>query len=122
MSYLNDIEDFSTDQLRAEINRREQATREGKCWYCQMNLEAHTCKHAKPSPVPGWEINPSRWVETENCMAQKEEYWQTDGRNLVMGMYVIGIGGTKEEATNRCIENAKRCQKVWKTSFLDKKE
>jgi hypothetical protein len=116
MSYLNDIEDFSTDQLRAEIHRREQAAREGRCWYCQKNLEAHTCKHAKPSPVPGWEIQPPRWVETEDCMARPEEYWQTTGRHPIMNEHVIGNGDTKEEATARCIDHARRRQQVWQTS------
>jgi hypothetical protein len=113
MSYLNDIEDFSTEQLRAEIHRREQAVKEGKCWYCQKNIEAHTCKHAKPSSVPGWEIQPPRWVSTEDCMARPVEYWQTSGWHPVMNDHVIGNGDTKEEATARCIENAKERQKNW---------
>jgi hypothetical protein len=113
MSYLSDIEDFSTETLRVEINRRERLTREGKCWYCSQNLEAHTCKYAKPSPVPGWEIKPPRWVEGEDCMARKEEYWQTDGWHPVMGAHVIGVGDTQEEATSKCIENAKRRQAGW---------
>ena len=113
MSYLNDIEDFSTDQLRAEIHRREQATQEGRCWYCSKNLEAHTCKHAKLSPVPGWEIQPPRWVETEDCMGREQSYWQTGGKHPVMGVHVIGIGDSKEEATTKCIESAKKRQKGW---------
>jgi uncharacterized protein with PIN domain len=116
MSYLSDIEDFTTDKLRFEINRRERATREGKCWYCNANLEAHTCKYAKSSPVPGWEIHPSRYVRTEDCMAQEQEYWQTDGWHPVMGERVIGNGDTKEEATARCIENARKRQQKWQTS------
>ena len=117
MSYLSDIEDFSTDQLRTEIRRREQAVREGNCWYCNMNLEAHTCKYAKPSPVPGWEIYPPQLISTEDCMARSEEYWMTIGRHPVMGEPVMGYGNTKEEATAKCIENAKKRQQVWQTFF-----
>jgi hypothetical protein len=113
MSYLTDIEDFSTDQLRVEITRRERATREGRCWYCQQNLEAHTCKYAKPSPVPGWEIYPAKYVRTEDCMANEQEYWQTHGWHPVMNRHSMGIGNTKEESTSRCIENAKEQQKTW---------
>jgi hypothetical protein len=116
MSYLNDIEDFSTDQLRSEIHRRERATMEGKCWYCNANLEAHTCKYAKPSPVPGWQIHPPRYVRTEDCMAQKEEYWQTDGWHPVMNKFVIGVGDSKEEATTKCIDSAKKRQQEWQTT------
>jgi hypothetical protein len=114
--HLSDIEDFSTDVLRYEIHRREQATQEGRCWYCNKNLEAHTCKYAKPSPVPGWEISPPRWVSTEDCMANKQEYWQVDGYHPVMGKHVIGGGDTKEEATNKCIKNAKERQDKWNLS------
>lgn len=113
MSYLSDIEDFTTDKLRVEILRRERAAREGRCWYCQNNLEAHTCKYAKLSPVPGWEIYPPRYVRTENCMGQEEEYWQTDGWHPVMNKHVIGVGDTKEEATAKCVQNAKNKQSEW---------
>jgi hypothetical protein len=113
MSYLNDIEDFSTDKLRIEIARRERATREGKCWYCNRNLEAHTCKYATPSPVPGWEIHPPRYVRTEDCMGRPEEYWQTSGWHSVMNEHVMGNADSKEEATAKCIENARERQKKW---------
>jgi hypothetical protein len=122
MSYLVDIEDFSTDQLRVEINRRERATREGRCWYCQGNLEAHTCKYAKPSPVPGWEIYPAKFVEGEDCMANQEKYWRAYGWHPVMNNRVIGIGGTKEEATARCIDNAREQQKTWQIPSLIREE
>jgi hypothetical protein len=55
MSRLNDIEDFTTDQLRAEIRRREEAEREGRCWYCGLSLAAHTCKVAT---WPHWRTTP----------------------------------------------------------------
>lgn len=47
MSYPMDLEDYTPDQLRAEVYRREQLTREGKCWYCGIYLHAHTCKHSE---------------------------------------------------------------------------
>jgi NTP pyrophosphatase (non-canonical NTP hydrolase) len=54
MSRLNDIEDFSHEQLRDELDRRRAAYRKGLCWYCGMSLDSHTCKHAgrESSVVP----------------------------------------------------------------------
>lgn len=46
-------------------------------------------------------------------MAHEIEYWQTDGKHPVMGVHVIGIGDSKEEATIKCIENAKKQQEKW---------
>ena len=106
MSYLNDIEDFSTDDLRKEIHRREEADREGRCWYCNKNLAAHSCKLAKPTPVPGWEVKPHRYVppSEEGC----DEYWMTDARNPVTGKVVLGQGSTGPESTAKCIENIRK--------------
>ena len=113
MSYLNDIEDFTTDKLRVEIARRERATREGRCWYCKQNLEAHTCKYANQSPVPGWEVYAPRYVRTEDCMGRPQEYWQVDAWHPVINMHTMGIGDTKEEATSKCIEHVKERQEKW---------
>lgn len=104
-SWLNDIEDFTTDELRQEIRRREAAEANSKCWYCGKNLAAHTCKHAKPSPVPGWEVEPARYLTGEDCMGNAEAYWRASARNPVTGRVVMGAGDTADEATFRCIEN-----------------
>jgi len=117
VSYLNDIEDFTTDKLRVEIARRERATIEGKCWYCKMNLEAHTCKYANTSsPVPGWEVYAPRWVDTDDCMGQRLQYWQTDAWHPVMNVHTMGVGDSKEEATTKCIKHAKEKQQKWHIS------
>lgn len=108
MSYLNDIEDFTTDQLRAEIRRREEADREGKCWYCGHDLAAHTCKYSLGSPAPGWEVRPPRFVRTEDCMANEVEYWQVDARDPVTGRCAGGTGATAAEATARCLANIEK--------------
>lgn len=104
---MNDIEDFTTDQLRAEIHRREEADRAGRCWYCEMNLHAHTCKHATPSPCPGWVVQPPRFVRGEDCMGREQEYWQVDARNPVTGKCQIGIGTTAHGATEKCLERVR---------------
>lgn len=104
---MNDIEEFTTDELRAEIRRREQADRDGRCWYCNQNLSAHTCKHAVSSPVPGWIVNPPRFVRDEDCMANEYEYWQVDAHNPTTGKHKIGTGPTAESATDKCINNIK---------------
>jgi hypothetical protein len=100
---MSDIEDFTTDQLRAEIRRREEADRKGRCWYCGRNLAAHTCKYATSSPCPGWVVQPPRFVRTEDCMANEVEYWQVDARNPVTGRCSGATGATSDEATAKCI-------------------
>jgi hypothetical protein len=104
------LEDYTTDAIRAEIHRREEADRAEKCWYCGMNLSAHTCKLARPSPVPGWEVQPPRYVRTEDCMGQEQEYWQVDARNPVTGKHAIGTGQSGIQATDRCVTNILRYQ------------
>lgn len=103
MSYLADIEDFTTDQLRAEIIRRETADREGKCWYCSQNVAAHTCKYAVPSPCPGWIVDPPRFVTGESCMGDPEQYWQAGARNPVTGRHRMANADTAAEATAKLI-------------------
>lgn len=100
---MADLEEFTTDQLRREIRRREEADRDGRCWYCGKNLAAHTCRYATPSPVPGWEVSLARFVRTEDCMANAVEYWQADARNPVTGKHRIGYGATAVEATESLI-------------------
>lgn len=104
-----DLEDFSTDALRQEILRREAADRDGRCWYCGQNLAAHTCKLATPSPVPGWIVQPPRFVRHDGgCMGQLEEYWAVDARNPTTGMCAMGTGETAEKATAKCVESIRR--------------
>jgi hypothetical protein len=104
MSALSDIEDFSTDALRAEIRRREAADARNECWYCHQSLAAHTCKHAKPSPVPGWIVEPARFVRDDGgCMGELEEYWRVIARNPVTMRVRVGTGATAAEATARCL-------------------
>lgn len=115
-----DIEDFTTDALRREILRREIAVREGRCWYCNGNLAAHTCKHAKPSPVPGWTVEPATYLVGENCienahdysrpqamlaMGHEEQYWRTSATQDETGTVCMGCGDTASEATAKCIES-----------------
>lgn len=102
---MSDIEDFTTDQLRDEIRRRQDASRRGACWYCGQSIAAHTCKYAFPSPVPGWQVEPPKFLSREDCMGQPEEYWRTSARNPVSGMIVTGTGRTAAEATNACLGN-----------------
>lgn len=103
---MNDIADFDTDALRAEIRRREAADRAGTCWYCGRDLAAHTCKHARPSPVPGWIVEPARFVRDDGgCMGEMEEYWRVDARNPVTGRHSGGSGATAAEATEKCLSS-----------------
>jgi hypothetical protein len=41
-----DIDDFTTDQLRKEIRKRERLIGDGKCPYCGGDMTKHTCKYA----------------------------------------------------------------------------
>lgn len=107
---LSDIEDFTTDQLRAEIRRREEADRAGRCWYCGRNLKAHTCKHAVASPLPGWIVDPPRFVVGEDCMAREERYWQVDARNPTTGRCAIGVGPNADVALEKCVASAGRAR------------
>jgi hypothetical protein len=43
-----DLDDFTTESLQNEMERRSKFAQEGKCWYCYRLLEFHTCKHANP--------------------------------------------------------------------------
>jgi hypothetical protein len=52
---INDLEDFTDEELMTELNRRASATREGFCWYCGKDLKVHTCKIA-PRPATSEEI------------------------------------------------------------------
>lgn len=104
---MNDIEEFTTDELRSEIWRRETAARENRCWYCNRNINAHTCKYAVESVLPGWEVSPPRFVQIEDCMGQAQEYWQVNAKHTVTGNRVIGNGDTMLEATEKCIQNCK---------------
>lgn len=105
MGLLFDIEDFTTDELRRELNRRLEADRKGRCWYCGKNLAAHTCKYAiEDTPVPGWEVEPPRFVRTEDCMANEVEYWQVDARNPTTGRHATATAGTRDGATRKLIE------------------
>ncbi len=104
ISQLSDIEDFTTDELRKEIHRREEANRAGKCWYCKQNLAAHTCRYAAKSPCPGWTVEPPQFVQTEDCMARPEEYWQVSARNPVTGKCVLANADTAAEATENVIK------------------
>lgn len=101
---MNDIEDFTTDQLRAEIRRREEADRAGRCWYCGKNLRAHTCKLTTTSPCPGWDVQPPRFVRSESCMGEEVEYWRVNARNPVTGECRLANGSTAAEATAKCID------------------
>jgi hypothetical protein len=47
MNEMNDIEDFTVEQMREEIARREGALARGLCWYCGKQIESHTCKHSQ---------------------------------------------------------------------------
>lgn len=108
MNYLSDLEDYTTDQLRAEIHRRQQADARGECWYCHQNLGAHTCKYSLSSGVPGWVVEPPRFVRTEDCMGRDEEYWQVDARNPVTGRCCGGTGLSAIEATATCLRNIRK--------------
>lgn len=111
MSRFSDIEDFTTDALRAEIHRREEAWRAGRCWYCGQNIAAHTCKFAKPSPCPGWEVKPPRFVSSDGgCMGDLEEYWVVDARNPVTGECRLAQGDSASEATSKIISLLESCR------------
>ncbi len=112
-SVLNDIEEFTIDELRSEILRRERAASERRCWYCGKNIDAHTCKHAKASVCPGWEVQPPRFVKTEDCMAHEVEYWQVDAKHTVMRVYAIGYGDSPDVATEKCIRSIKQREEGW---------
>lgn len=108
MNRFNDIEDFTTDELRKEIIKRELLDSAGTCWYCKANLAAHTCKYAEPSPVPGWHVEPAVYLTGEDCMGRPEAYWRCTARNPVTGKIIMGTGGTADEATAAAIKNVQR--------------
>lgn len=46
MGYPKDLDDYTTEQLVTELQRRERLTRQGRCWYCLVSLKAHSCRLA----------------------------------------------------------------------------
>ncbi len=88
MCNISDLEDYTTDQLRTELFRRQKADERGECWYCNRNYKAHTCKYANPTPCPGWVVDPPRLVD--------EEDWKATARNPVSGKVEIGCGSVSE--------------------------
>jgi hypothetical protein len=117
-SHLNDIEEFTIDELRKEIRRREDAARAHKCWYCGQNIAAHTCKHATNPTAHGWEVAAPRWVATEDCMANEVSYWQVDAKHTVLGIHTCGTGGTADEATQKCLQHIQEREATWEQKKL----
>lgn len=46
MSYPRDLDDYTSDELIAELLRRNGLVQQGKCGYCSQPLDTHTCKFA----------------------------------------------------------------------------
>lgn len=44
MSYPRDLDEYTADELRAELERREQARRDGVCDYCGRDPRNTTCR------------------------------------------------------------------------------
>lgn len=45
MSYPKDLEDYSDDELKNELMRRDQARRNGLCDYCMRPYMLRPCKY-----------------------------------------------------------------------------
>jgi hypothetical protein len=106
MSRSVDLEDFTSNQLRDELSRRQTASIHGTCWYCNGSLLTHTCKHAEQQRKHGpWEFEPPSYIDSEDCMANPERYWRVSARHRDTGKYVVGCGDTVNEATQKCIAN-----------------
>lgn len=46
VGYPKDLDDIATDALQKEIERRNEAAKNGLCPYCNRALAEHTCKYA----------------------------------------------------------------------------
>lgn len=47
MSYLKDLDDYSTAELEAELARRETASKQGLCDYCNRPHATEPCRYPK---------------------------------------------------------------------------
>lgn len=109
MTSTVDLEDFTSNQLRDELSRRQSASGNGICWYCDHSVLTHTCKHADKEKRNGpWEFEAPHFVDSEDCMANPERYWRTWARHRDTGVYVVGTGENSSEATQNCIAATKR--------------
>lgn len=116
MNIFNDIEDFTTDQLREEIEKREKFSMKRRCWYCKQCIDNHTCKYKDDSPAPGWKLEESRHIASRQIDGSPEKYWQVFATHLVLTTYTFGLGDTESEARSECLEKIKDIEERWNFS------
>lgn len=70
MSYPKEIDDATSNELRAELDRRHLALQQGLCPYCSQSIHKHTCKYAPLAPG-----QPQRIEEYHQLIPQDSPYF-----------------------------------------------
>ena len=94
----SDIESFKNQQLLDVAARRVRATEARQCWYCGLNIRAHTCKHAEVPRFHGWTVEaPERFTDPDGMRG-----WITTATRIGDDRVATGTGLTRDVADQQC--------------------